>query len=147
MESFPHTANEREPVRVAQAAPGGADIATIPPQVLHQMVARVRTRPTERSPRPGSSSPLTPGVKLLTGSPTDGNPVYASPITDYVIFRQSDATSTTPMEPGGSRNWVETLFSNPSNPASALVDKASGQALIAASGVTPDYQDLGDVSS
>ncbi len=99
------------------------------------------------TPFPGSSSPLTPGVKLLTGSPTDGNPVYASPITDYVIFRQSDATSTTPMEPGGSRNWVETLFSNPSNPASALVDKASGQALIAASGVTPDYQDLGDVSS
>ncbi len=40
MESFPHTANEREPVRVAQAAPGGADIATIPPKSLHRMVAR-----------------------------------------------------------------------------------------------------------
>ena len=51
------------------------------------------------------------------------------------------------MEPGGSRNWVQTLFSNPGGTGSPFVAKSSGQALIAASGVTPDYDDLGDVSS
>ena len=50
------------------------------------------------------------------------------------------------MEPGGSRNWVQTLFSNPGG-ATPFFGKSSGQALIAASGVTPTYNDLGDVSS
>jgi ABC-type phosphate transport system substrate-binding protein len=93
---------------------------------------------------PGGAA-LTPGVKLLSGTAGDGNAAYNSPITDYVIFRQSDASSTAPMEPGGSRNWVQTLFSNPGGSA-PFVEKAGGQALIAASGVTPNYQDLGDVS-
>jgi hypothetical protein len=91
---------------------------------------------------PGSSSPLTPGVKLLTGTPGDGT-VYASPITDYVIFRQSDATSATPFQPGGTKNWVQTLFSDPGGSA-PYVDKSSGEALIAAAGITPAYDDLGD---
>jgi periplasmic binding family protein len=92
---------------------------------------------------PGSPTSLTPGVTLLSGTPGDGT-VYSSPITDYVIFRQSDASVTTPMEPGGTKNWVQTLFSDPGGSA-PLADKASGQALIAASGVTPVYDDLGDV--
>ena len=59
MQSLVDTVPIRDPQHVAQAALGGADIATIPPQVLHPMVARVRTAgPTERSPRPGSSPPL-----------------------------------------------------------------------------------------
>jgi ABC-type phosphate transport system substrate-binding protein len=95
---------------------------------------------------PGSSSPLTAGVKLLSATAPDGSAAYASPITDYVIFRQSDASSTTPFEPGGSRNWVQTLFSNPGG-STPLVAKSAGQALIAASGVTPNYDDLGDVHS
>jgi hypothetical protein len=93
---------------------------------------------------PGSSSPLTPGVKLLSGTTGDGT-VYSSPITDYVIFRQSDATSTTAFEPGGTKNWVETLFSNPGG-STPFFGKSTGQALIAASGVSPVYSDLGDVS-
>jgi ABC-type phosphate transport system substrate-binding protein len=93
---------------------------------------------------PGSSTALTPGVKLLTGTPGDGT-VYDSPITDYAIFRQSDATSSTPFEPGGTRNWVNTLFSNPGG-TSPFFEKPAGQALIAAAGVTPNYQDLGDVT-
>lgn len=94
---------------------------------------------------PGSSSALIPGVTLLTGTPGDGT-VYSSPITDYVIFRQSDASSATPFEPGSSKNWVQTLFSDPGGSAPD-VDRASYQTLIASAGVTPDYVDLGDVSS
>ena len=41
---------------------------------------------------PGGTA-LTAGVKLLSGAAPDAGAVYASPITDYVIFRQSDALS------------------------------------------------------
>lgn len=100
------------------------------------------------TPFPGSSTPLSAGVSIFPSSGTagDGNATYSSPITDYVIFRQSDAASTTPMEPGGSRNWVQTLFSYPGG-TTPFVAKGGGQALIAAAGITPDYADLGDVSS
>jgi ABC-type phosphate transport system substrate-binding protein len=87
---------------------------------------------------PGGSA-INPGVSLISG--------YSSQVNHYVIFRQSDASSTTPMEPGGSRNWVQTLFSNPSAPTSPFFAKSSGQALIAAAGTTPSYSDLGNVSS
>jgi len=65
---------------------------------------------------------LTPGVSLLSG--------YSSPVTDYVIFRQSDAALSTPFEPGGTQNWVQTLFSG----TRPFVDTSGGQALLAASG-------------
>jgi hypothetical protein len=52
MEIFVDTVSIRDAVHTAQAAPGGADIATIPSLVLHQMVARARrSGPTERSLR------------------------------------------------------------------------------------------------
>jgi ABC-type phosphate transport system substrate-binding protein len=89
---------------------------------------------------------LTPGVKIISGVAPDGTASYASPITDYVIFRESDATITTPMEPGGKLNWVQTLFSNPGG-VDPFVERSGGQALIQSSGVTPNYQDLGNVSS
>lgn len=93
---------------------------------------------------PGNPTPLIPGVSLLSGTPGDGNAVYNSPITDYIIFRQSDATSTTPIEPGGTKNWVQTLFSSSSG--TPFFAKAQGQALLAAAGITPHYDDLGDVT-
>jgi ABC-type phosphate transport system substrate-binding protein len=95
---------------------------------------------------PGSSSPLTPGVKILSGTTPDAGAYYNSPINDYIIFRQSDATDASPMEPGGSRNWVKTLFSN-SGGTTPFFGNSSGQALIAAAGVTPFYDDLGNVSN
>jgi hypothetical protein len=94
---------------------------------------------------PGGSS-ISSGAVALTGTTPDGAAAYDSQIKHYVIFRQSDAASTTPFEPGGSRNWVQTLFSNPGG-STPLVAKTSGQALIAASGATPAYVDLGDASS
>jgi hypothetical protein len=39
------------------------------------------------------------------------------------------------------------LLSNPASPTSAYLDKHSTQALIAAAGATPNYQDLGNVSA
>jgi ABC-type phosphate transport system substrate-binding protein len=93
------------------------------------------------------SSPgvLTYAIKLLSGTAGDGNAAYTSPITDYIIFRQSDTTDA-PWQPGGTRNWVQTLFSSPlgNNP---WIESSAGQTLITASGVTPDYVDLGDVHS
>ena len=96
---------------------------------------------------PATSSPLTPGVSLLAGAVPGGGTVYDSLITDYVIFRQSDAASTTPFEPGSALNWVQALFSYPAAPSIAWFDSGVGQALVAASGVTPAYDDLGDAES
>jgi ABC-type phosphate transport system substrate-binding protein len=95
---------------------------------------------------PGSGTALSPGVALLGGNPPDTGSAYSSTVNDYVIFRQSDASSSTPMEPGGSRNWVQTLFSNPGG-SQPYVAKSAGQALIAAAGVTPTYADLGNASA
>ena len=83
-------------------------------------------------------------MTLLKGTPPDAGPVYNSPITDYVIFRQSDAGSTTAFEPGSSLNWVQTLFSDPSAPGTPWFARATGKALVAAAGVTPVYNDLGN---
>ena len=85
---------------------------------------------------PGTATALTPGVTLISG--------WTSPVTDYVIFRQSDLTSTKIFEPGGTKNFVQTLFSDPGGSAPYFA-KASTQALIAAAGVTPNYVDLGNV--
>jgi hypothetical protein len=104
------------------------------------------------SPLPLSlaSTPLSPGISLLSGSLPNGitGTTYKSAVTDYVIFRQDDATSTTPFQPGGTENWVQTLFSaTPSStvptPPPPYFDTAAGRALIAAAGVTPSYDDLG----
>jgi ABC-type phosphate transport system substrate-binding protein len=93
---------------------------------------------------PGGAA-LTPGVSLLSATAGDSGAAYNSPITDYVIFRQSDATGT-PLEPGGTKNWVQTLFSAPGGSA-PYFDRAAGQALLASAGVTPSYNDLGNVSN
>jgi ABC-type phosphate transport system substrate-binding protein len=94
---------------------------------------------------PGGTA-LSPGVKFLSGTAPDGT-AYTSPITDYVIFRQSDLTGTaTPLEPGGTKNWVQSLFSDQGG-TPPYFDRSTGQSLLANAGVTPSYNDLGDVSS
>lgn len=100
---------------------------------------------TPTTPFPGSSTALSAGINLLTGTVPGGGTAYSAPITDYVIFRQSDLTSSTPFEPGSSLNWVQALFVNTSGPK-PLVDTEIGKALIDASGVTWDYDNLGDVT-
>ncbi|MFZ0251248.1 MAG: hypothetical protein WAL61_14980 [Acidimicrobiales bacterium] len=95
---------------------------------------------------PGASSPLSANVKLLSGTAADSSASLSVAITDYFVFRANDAAlsgSTHPYEPGGTLNWVQTLFYNSAwTPGSTSVpapwiDTSTGQALIAASGVTP----------
>ena len=85
---------------------------------------------------------ITAGINLLSGTPGDFNPVLNVGITDYAIYRQNDQTSSTIFEPGGTRNFAQTLFSNPGGSTPYFASNA-GKALIAASGVTPVYADLG----
>ena len=91
---------------------------------------------------PGGAA-LVAGIKIAGGTPADSNPVYDDNRGLYVIYRDSDRTSTTPFQPGGAKNMVNTLFSG-SNP---YFKSGAGQALVAAAGATPGYSDLGNVSA
>lgn len=92
-----------------------------------------------------SGQTITAGVKLLTGTADPGSttpapgPAYSGTIKHYVIFRNSALADTNPFQPGGTLNWAETLFSG----ANPYVASTAGQALLAAAGITPNYQDLG----
>jgi ABC-type phosphate transport system substrate-binding protein len=92
---------------------------------------------------PTTGATLTPGVSLLTGTPPSSGTAYSDSVLHYVIFRQSDVGSKTPMEPGSSLNWIQTLFSNPGG-TPPFFARTTGQALVAAAGTTPDYIDIGN---
>jgi hypothetical protein len=85
---------------------------------------------------PGASTPLTPGVSLLTAAAPDTNAAANISVSDYVIWRASDSSSATPYQPGGTLNWVKTLFYDPSGPTPYIFTQ-EGQTLIASAGVTP----------
>jgi ABC-type phosphate transport system substrate-binding protein len=91
------------------------------------------------TPFPGGAA-ISPGTKLLTGTGA-----YSSVVKHYVIFRESDTTAPA-FQPGGTLNWIQTLFSNPGG-TKPFFDRTTGQALIAAAGTTPAFADLGNVSS
>lgn len=96
---------------------------------------------------PVSGAKITPAVSLLSGkTDTASDTAYSSVVNHYVVFRQSDLASKTPMEPGGTLNWAQTLFSNLGG-TQPFFERGTGQALIAAGGATPKYDDLGNVSS
>jgi ABC-type phosphate transport system substrate-binding protein len=87
-------------------------------------------------------SALHPTVTLATsGTPSDGNPIYDDVRGLFVVFRNSDYSSTTPFQPGGTKNWVNSLFASPSG--TPFFKSGSGQALLTAAGVTPAYHDYG----
>jgi ABC-type phosphate transport system substrate-binding protein len=97
---------------------------------------------------PGGAS-LTPGILLQQGFTTpggsthrvagDGANVYDDVRGLYIVFRESDNTSTTPWQPGSTLNWVKTLFVG----SSAYVSQSFNAALISAAGATPAYVDEG----
>ncbi len=84
---------------------------------------------------------LTANVKLLTASAGDGAASYNGVAPYYIWFRQSDAVSTVTWQPGSTKNWVQTLFS--SSTGTPFFKSNAGKALVAASGATATYADLG----
>ena len=80
----------------------------------------------------------------------------------YIYFRAGDVNSTTVFQPGGTRNWVRTLFANPCSGTTAggtpivsgtnctssntygpggapFIATAPGQALVSSAGIVPAY--------
>jgi ABC-type phosphate transport system substrate-binding protein len=88
---------------------------------------------------------LAANVKLLTGTAGDGSGSYNGVAPYYIWFRQTDAVSTVTWQPGSTKNWVQTLFS--SSTGQPFFKTNAGKALVAASGATATYADLGIVSS
>ncbi len=93
-----------------------------------------------------TQTPLTAGINLLTGTAPDSSASLNVGITDYVIYRANDQNSTTIFQPGGTRNFAQTLFYNPGGSTPYFASNAA-KALITASGVTPNYQYLGAAHS
>ena len=81
--------------------------------------------------------PVSPGIVLLTGTGS-----YKNTRGLYIVYRDSDSTSTKPFQPGGTKNWVQTLFSNPGG-TTPFVNTTAGKADIASAGGTPNYIDCG----
>jgi len=84
---------------------------------------------------PGSSTALSPGIKIETGSGA-----YSDTLDIYAVFPQSAEASTTPWQPGSTLNWVQALFSDPGGPE-PYFESPAGQALLAQAGLVPDYMD------
>jgi hypothetical protein len=86
------------------------------------------------------------GIKLLDGvTNTDvNNPTapYGGNFAYNAIVRERDLNDATPWQPGSTLNWVEALFYNPDGPE-PFVRTPAGEALLVASGVTPDYHVFG----
>jgi ABC-type phosphate transport system substrate-binding protein len=57
---------------------------------------------------------ISPKVTLVTsGTPSDGNPLFDVSRPLYIYFRDSDVSSSTIWQPGGTLNAVRSLFYNP----------------------------------
>ncbi len=111
-----------------------------------------------------AGTPLAPNV---TYNYSGGTGTYATAWSTsrnmYVYFRAADVDSTTIFQPGGTRNWVRTLFYNPcsgTTPAGVTISVANGnctgggtygpggapyiasstgQTLVSSSGIAPSY--------
>jgi hypothetical protein len=90
------------------------------------------------SPNPA----LAPGVaQILTGTPSDGNPIYIDNRALNIVYPFSENSSTLAGEPGSPYNWANLLFC-PSSHAGAptpFMDTPAGEVDIAQAGATPGY--------
>lgn len=101
---------------------------------------------------------LNPNVTLVTtGTPSDGQAVYTNTRPLYIYFRDADVNAAGAFEPGGTLNWVRSLFYNPCSGAGhttgcttvggvtygpggrPFVASSGGQSLISAAGILPAY--------
>jgi ABC-type phosphate transport system substrate-binding protein len=81
---------------------------------------------------------LTSGIQLLNaaGSWSENRGLY-------IVFRNSDVTSTTKFQSGGNLNFVEALFYNPANPTGPYAAGGDAAGAIAAGGAVPAYKNCG----
>jgi hypothetical protein len=146
--TFTHTVEQNDPSTITSAPVPADAIAPFSAARLNLWNDGYFYNPATAFPGPltPGATPLAPNVSLLTGTAADSSPSLSVAISDYFIFRANDAAlsgATHPYEPGGTLNWVQTLFYNSAwVPGSTTVpapfiDTSTGQALIAASGVTP----------
>lgn len=107
-----------------------------------------------------AGTPLAPNVTYQYG--TGFSTAWSVSRNMYIYFRDADINSTTIFQPGGTRNWVRTLFYNPCSGTTAAgvaivsgtnctssntygpggapyIASASGQALVSTSGIVPTY--------
>ena len=82
-------------------------------------------------------------IKLVTGAPTV---TYNVTRGLFILVRQRDVADTTgasgiafPWVPGGTKNWVQTLFSG----TTSWIGRSSNAPLISAAGLVPGYVDQG----
>jgi ABC-type phosphate transport system substrate-binding protein len=134
---------------VEQNDPTAITAASSPPDAIAPFsIGRLNLWNSGYFHNPNSAFPggpvLTPGVHALTGTTPDAAAAYTDLNGLYIVFRQSDVADG-PWQPGSTKNWVQTLFSDPSG--SPFFKKATGQALVAAAGGIPGYSDLGNVSA
>lgn len=105
----------------------------------------------------GTAATLTPNVRYFTtGTPSSGQLFKISrPL--YLYFRDADIASTLPFQPGGTLNWVRTMFYNPCSGAGhtagcvtlgtttygpggpPYLASAEAQSSTSASGIVPAY--------
>lgn len=131
---------ENDPAAITTAATPADAIVPFSGGRLNLLNTGYLHNPTGAYPTTGA---LTVGIKVVTGTPGDTNPVYLDTRGLYFIYRDSDRTSTTPFQPGSTKNYVNSLFSG----STPFFKGSSGAADVAAAGVTPSYSDLGNVSA
>jgi hypothetical protein len=80
------------------------------------------------------------GTPLLAA---DNNPVYNSTRGLFFVVRDVDLNSNSVFQPGGTKNFVNTLF----NGTTSFIAKSSNQGLIKAAFLVPDYSALGHLTA
>ena len=93
------------------STPSGSTSITVDsatPNFAYPIGASVDTKPV-----PKDISATSVELQPMAGTAGDGTAVYTLTRSLYVYFRNSDITSTTPYQPGGTANWLNTLLYDP----------------------------------
>lgn len=136
--SFVKTVEQNDPTAITAASTPADAIVPFSNARLNLWTAGYFLNPATPFPG-GPTSPLSPGVSLLTQAAPDGSATLNVSVTDYIVFRADDLAmsgTANPYQPGGTLNWVQTLFWNPGGPTPYILSP-EGKTLITASGITP----------
>lgn len=92
-----------------------------------------------------NSAAQSPNGCVKPSSTTASTLTYCDTRGLFIVFRTNDVNSTTPFQPGGTKNWVQALFFTGTS-SRPYVQSAGGQTLIAAAGVQATYVDCGQAT-